>query len=395
MIESNKERLVKMKKNGFTLIELIVALALGGFLSLIALWSFSSYLAKAQAREAMVLLSTERMKIERALTHGACTMSGNVENYKGKYGVLTISGTFKPAQGDSCPTGCLLEYAFNSSGVHKLIANKVVSADVLNSLKLSKNLTKTTLDSKFLPINFIKVNTEVGESCAVLGNTEPTPTNGSGTTGTETGVVSGGVLPGGTGTGGTGTDGTGTDGTGTGGTGTGGTGTGGTGTGAVVGDGAATITGLSFWNSVAGGTLIPPTHNGSMSFPTTRKYLRFTVTSAEPGAKIKIYCSGWNPWPTNLQGSTCFYSATSIGSAVANATRINAKGFLNSGVLVTEPNVTGLVLTYPNGISKSEDVAIELSAMFGAFEEMNSQVNTVVYNKGKLLGQTAVYFREY
>lgn len=64
-------------------------------------------------------------------------------------------------------------------------------------------------------------------------------------------------------------------------------------------------------------------------------------------------------------------------------------------MLIREPDVTGLVLTFPEAITRPQEIAIRLDASFGGYVEMYSSVNTVIYNKGRLLGQASIYVRDY
>ena len=216
---------------------MLVTVGVSGLLATIATYNYFNYLPKSQAAESLKVMEMQRIAVVSSIQTNKCTLSGATETIKGKYGVLSISGTYTPAQGETCPTGCKLSYTFNSSGVAKQIAGKKVEANILHNMSLSK-LSSTTLPDQYLSKTFTSIAVKSGDSCTAIGGKTSTQTNGSGTSGTETGALTGGTLPGvepspssppssGTGTGGTGSGGTGTGGTGSGGT--GGTGSGSTG----------------------------------------------------------------------------------------------------------------------------------------------------------------------
>ena len=84
---------IQKAQQGFTLIELMIVVAIIGILAAIAIPAYSDYTAKAQASEAFSLLDGLKTPLsENVDANGACSApTGAVVT--GKYGAITVSGT--------------------------------------------------------------------------------------------------------------------------------------------------------------------------------------------------------------------------------------------------------------------------------------------------------------
>ena len=88
---------MKKIQQGFTLIELMIVVAIIGILAAIAIPAYSDYTAKAQASEAFVLL--DGAKTDLVTTMGETGTCANPTVTSGKY-VLSVAAT--PSAGVSC-----------------------------------------------------------------------------------------------------------------------------------------------------------------------------------------------------------------------------------------------------------------------------------------------------
>lgn len=118
----NNKHLHKLQQ-GFTLIELMIVVAIIGILAAIAIPAYQDYTAKAQVSEAFSLL--DGFKTPIALTYGessACTgpnISGAVSI--GKY----VAGIVSSASGSACAV--VATFASAASGVNSKVADKTVT----------------------------------------------------------------------------------------------------------------------------------------------------------------------------------------------------------------------------------------------------------------------------
>lgn len=186
-----------MKYNsGVTLTETMVAVAIIGAIAAIATPAYQFYMAKSQASESLSMMQSERLKLTTLVKSGLCTASGTTENIAGKFGTLTISGTYLAVENEKCPIGCSMTYTLSNNS-QKQIAGKRIKVDVLKDLTLNKNTSGTTIDSKYIPDRLESEAIPLAASCNSLSGKVGEITNGTtSTTATEVGdaeVVTGGT----------------------------------------------------------------------------------------------------------------------------------------------------------------------------------------------------------
>jgi type IV pilus assembly protein PilA len=113
---------MKKVQQGFTLIELMIVVAIIGILAAIAIPAYSDYTAKAQAAEAYTLLDGLKTptadQMSQDATQSGCTPPGSAIT-TGKY-VADISAVFGSG------SLCTMTATFKTAGVNTQISNKTV-----------------------------------------------------------------------------------------------------------------------------------------------------------------------------------------------------------------------------------------------------------------------------
>lgn len=145
-------------EKGFTLIELMIVIAVIGILAAVAVPAYSDYIARAQVSEASYLADELKSQILESLQNNTCTSSNaNIFTSKiGKYGTATISGGIVAALSTTSAnsvTGCIITYKVRNANVSPSIANKILVLDLLKNGSLRKN-NSTTIDNKYIPKAF-------------------------------------------------------------------------------------------------------------------------------------------------------------------------------------------------------------------------------------------------
>jgi len=132
-------------QKGFTLIELMIVIAIIGILAAIAIPAYQDYIARSQASEAFSLADGLKTQIADNLQAATCTGPAGTNTLTGKYVNTIVVGGTAP--------NCTAQATFKATGTSGKVASKIVqvSYSSLNGSIGGAINSTTTLEAKFIP----------------------------------------------------------------------------------------------------------------------------------------------------------------------------------------------------------------------------------------------------
>ena len=140
------------KQQGFTLIELMIVVAVIGVLSAIAIPQYQKYVAKAEAASALATITGVKTNVEAYVVETGAFPDDSTAGQ-------TAQDLGAPAD-DDLPLGAIsfvkttghLDFTFKSVGVNKLLQGTILSL-VRNETSGAWTCASTTIDKSLLPKN--------------------------------------------------------------------------------------------------------------------------------------------------------------------------------------------------------------------------------------------------
>ena len=141
----NMNQMKTSAQKGFTLIELMIVVAIIGILAAIAIPAYSDYTAKAQASEAFVLLDGVKTTVAEQMSQDATTCDISTSIQSGK----SVTSTVAAVTGGVCTITATYGTTVNAGIAGKTV--KITFTASTGKFETSQGTTGGTIPVKFTP----------------------------------------------------------------------------------------------------------------------------------------------------------------------------------------------------------------------------------------------------
>ena len=149
-------RYKKQTQAGFTLIELMIVVAIVGILATLAIPAYQDYVARAQMSEALVLADGLKTPVSESFAQeGVCPANTSAVdgidvagNIKGSY--VSSVATAAPAT-TSTTGGCTITATMNTTGISAGLVSKTLTLTLATGLSSNTWACKSNAAQKYLP----------------------------------------------------------------------------------------------------------------------------------------------------------------------------------------------------------------------------------------------------